>query len=712
MSQALVSLDAPRSLSHRTKVWQWVGVAVYATLVAWAVLNSAEPLAKIPSAVPAHTTIGAFICAVTALLMFGHARASCRRGFLWAAMTFLYMAGTLAVYPLFFPGAILPDEQILGTSQSALTLSIAWHIAFPVGLTIATWLLYDDRRKHRRPSLTPMATWLGFAATVLALFVTGLLVTVVPQGALPEVMTGTQTKTSVAVWLEVLVVLLALVFMGTAFYCARTGSVIGRWLAGTAMLAVGESVVNVFTVQRFTVGWYFSRWMWLIAASVLLVALIWNLSRVDRANAQLATVDSLTGADSRLALLGSVHREVARIRDAGGQVAMLWIDLDGFKGINDQLGHEAGDEVLRSVVLRLGQQVRLTDHVGRLGGDEFGVLLCDYVSRDQVHKVAERLLGAVRQTIPYAGTELQVSAAIGIATAPDDATSAEELLLHADLAMYAAKKAGGDTWQDYTPAISADAAARGRLRQALAEGLRDRSFRVHYQPIYEADGLRMAGVEALARWVRDGQVMAAGEFVQFAEDSGQIVPIGRLLLTELAVDVPRWIAACDEDFFVCLNLSVKEVSDRSIVDDLVTGPLSQYASRLMVEITESLELQESSEAIANLERIRIAGMRLAIDDFGAGFSNFTRLEKLRPSLLKIDRALVRRAGSEVEGGVAFLTAATSVAATLNCDVVAEGVQTQAEAQVVRLLGVRYVQGYRYARPGPIEQWLDPVQVAR
>lgn len=710
MSQALVSLDAPRTLTHRMRVWQWVGAAVFLVLVALAVVFNATPLPRVPAAVLVNTTIGAFICGVTALLMFSQARSTCRRGFLWAGMTFEYMAGMLLVFPLYFPGAVLPGQQILGNSQSALMLNIARHIAFPVGLTVATWLLYSDRRQHRRPSLTNGQMWAGFLGTLLALLVTMLMASVIPAGVAPDVMTVEQTKTGFAVALEILVVLLALGFMGVAFYCARTGSVIGRWLAATSLLAVGEAVLNVMTVQRYSVGWYSSRFVWLTAASVLLVSLIWNLSRVDRANAELATVDSLTGADSRLAFLGSVHREIGRMRDVGGRVAMLWIDLDGFKGINDQLGHEAGDSVLRTVVDRLGQQVRVNDHVGRLGGDEFGVLLHDYTSRDQVHKVAQRLLAAVREPIRYDGSDLHVTAAVGIATAPDDALTADDLLLQADLAMYAAKKAGGDSWVDFSPAISADAAGRGRLRQALAEGLRDRAFRVHYQPIFEADGIRMAGVESLARWIRDGEALSAGEFVQFAEGSGQIVHIGRLMLAELAQDVPRWIAANDEDFFICLNLSVREVCDRTIVDELVAGPLSQYASRLMVEITESLELQESSEATANLERIRTAGMRIAIDDFGAGFSNFTRLEKLRPSLLKIDRALVRRAGSEVEGGVAFLTAATSVAATLNCDVVAEGVQTQGEAQVVQLLGVRYVQGYRYARPAPIEHWLDTVTV--
>ena len=705
MAQALFSLDAPRRLTTGSKVWYSAAIVVYFTVVALAVAFSGTALPKVPAVALAHALIGANVSAVTALLVFSHARATGRRGYLWIAMTFLYMAVVLVAFPLFFLGALVPGERILGNSESAFSLYYAWHVAFPVGLTVAAWLLYSDRRSHRRPSLTGVQVWRGLLIVVVALVATWLLTAALPQlSVLDE--NGVKLRTGVA--LDAVAVALAMVFFGVAVFTARTGSVIGRWLAGMALLALGESVVSLSALTRYSMGWYFSRLLWLVVVSALLVALIWNLSRVDRANTQLATVDSLTGADSRLEFLSNVHREIARAHTTGSQVAMLWIDLDGFKGINDQMGHQYGDEVLRHVVDRLGQQVRLSDHVGRLGGDEFGVLMCDYEARDQVHSVARRLLAAMREPIRVGDAVVQVTAAIGIATAPPDATTAEELLRSADLAMYAAKQSGGDSFQHFTATIGTEAVAKASLRQALAEALRTGDFVAHYQPIYEADGMRLAAVEALVRWVRDGEPVAAGEFVPFAETTGQIVGIGRILIERVAQDMPRWIAEQDKDFFVCLNLSVKELSDRYLVDLMVTGPLSQFARRIMVEVTESLELQESPEAGANLERLRDAGMRIAIDYFGAGFSNFTRLEQLQPALLKIDRALVRRAGSEIEGGVAFLTAATSVAASLNCDVVAEGVQTQGEAQVVKLLGVRYVQGFRYARPAPIEEWLDSV----
>jgi len=398
-----------------------------------------------------------------------------------------------------------------------------------------------------------------------------------------------------------------------------------------------------------------------------------------------------------------MRREIARSRDLGTEIALLWVDLDGFKGINDQLGHQVGDDVLRQVVERLFGQVRPGDHVGRLGGDEFGVLLCDDVAEGRVDAVADRVLAAIREPLRSADSLLHVTAAVGVARAPTDARTAEDLLLCADLAMYAAKNRGGDRFEPFNAVIGTEAVTKARLRHDLASALRAGEFCLHYQPIFASNGTRMAGVEALARWVRDGEPVAAGEFVPFAEQSGQIISLGRTVIRKLSSEMPLWLDASGPDFFVSLNLSVKELADVPLVDELLDG-LGPHLDRLVVEVTESLELQESSEAERNLERLRAAGVRIAIDDFGAGFSNFTRLEHLRPSLIKIDRSLVRRAGSEKEGGVAFLTAATSVAASLQCDVVAEGVETDEEAEVVQLLGIAYVQGFRFQKPGPIEEF--------
>lgn len=700
MAQTLFSLDAPKRLTGATRLWQVVGVVIYFLVVLVGVVFAGVALPEAPAVALVHAAIGGVLSAITALLMFGHAWATGRRGYLVIGSTFLYVALVLFSFPLFFPGVLVPGEGLFGMFDTAPRLYFAWRFALPIGLTTAAWILYSDRESHRRPGLRPIHMWMGLAVAVGAFSMTTVL------AMMPSPPTVLLPDGSLTAWgrlLGIVILLAGAIFLAVSLYCARTGAVMSRWLAATALLVVGETLVGSVTFHRFSLGWYFSRVLWLVAISLLVVALIWNLSRVDRANAEMAAADSLTGSSSRSAFLNAVHRETARANRTGVQVALLWVDLDGFKGINDQLGHQVGDVVLKTVVERIDNQVRLGDLVGRLGGDEFGILLCDYANVTQVHAVADRLLTALREPIRFADNVLHVTAAIGVATVPGDAQHADDLLQYADLAMYAAKQAGGDVFQDFTPVIGRQAVQKAQMRQDLAEALRGDEFGLYYQPILEADGGRLAGVEALGRWVREGQVLDAGQWIPFAEATGQIVPVGRVLRQRLVDDMPRWLEAFPDDFFVAVNLSVKELEDASFVEELRF--LSDHARHIVVEVTESLELQESSQAAANLQRIRDAGMRVAIDDFGTGFSNFTRLERLRPSLLKIDRSLVRRAGTETEGGAAFLKAATNMATSLGCDVVAEGVETSAEARVVEEMGVRYVQGYRYGRPGPIEQWL-------
>jgi len=705
VAQALYTLDGPRPLSKGARAWLVAFLIAYGGLVAAAFLSAKVYLPEYPAFALAHALVGAIMSGITALLMLSHARSTGRRGYLVVGGTFAYMAGVLMFLPLFFPGAIVQGHQIWGSLQSATDLYYAWHLAFPIGIAASAWIIYADQRDHRRPGLSSGQLWAAFLLPMVGIGVTLLLATVVAN-YLPGVLLPWGSKTGYARGVDVVLVLLSLGCVAVTGYCARNGSLIGRWLAALGLLILGEALVNANAVDRFSAGWYASRLLWLLACAALLLALVWNLSRIDRVNSELATIDSLTGCESRLSLLDAMHREIAMVRGTDQQVALLWIDLDGFKGINDQLGHHIGDEVLRLLVHRLGQQMRRSDRVGRLGGDEFGVLLCEDVQPARINAVADRLLAAVREPLRVADGTVHATAAIGVATAPGDAAQADDLLLCADLAMYAAKSRGGDRYERFNESIGVEAVAKARLRHELTAALRSGDFCLYYQPIFEADGWRMAGVEVLVRWLRRGVPVSAGEFITLAEQSGQIITLGRIVVDQLARELPRWLAAHDDDFFVCVNLSAKELADRPLVDQIVGGPLATHARHLRVEVTESLELQENSEAEANLERLRNIGVRLVIDDFGAGFSNFTRLERLQPSMLKVDRSLVRRAGSEQEGGVAFLTAATSVAASLNCDVVAEGVETQAEAQVVELLGVRYLQGFRYGQPAPIGAFLE------
>lgn len=673
-------------------------VAVVAVVVAGA-LTSSIPLHPVPAVGLLHAVMGAFISGLTALLMFEHARATRKRGFLLVGVTFLY----LACIPLAFPGAIIEEGNLLGTPQTPVGLFFAWHFAVPLGLGVATVVLYADERRHRRPDLTPALIRIGGIITVALAGLAFLIVLEWPISLFPELIDATGRLTAYSETVKAVALLVTVAFLLVALFCARTGSVISGWLAATAVLTVGEAVVSFTSNQRYTLGWYFSRLLWLVALSVLLIALIRSLSRVAAANVALGAVDSITGAASRSAFLLTMNRELARSEMYGEQVGLLWVNVDRFKDINDQLGHEIGDAVLRRVVARMRRHVGGAEMVGRLGGDEFGILLTEADAVD-VSAVADALLQDIRRPIELGEVVMHVTAALGSATSPRDARDADQLLRCADLAMDAAKQASGDRCQAFEPRMASEALTRTQIRRQLGEALLNEEFLLYYQPIFGlADG-RIAGAEALARWRHDDQIRPAGQWIPVAEASGQIVAISGQLVGCLVHDVPRLIAHHGDGFFVTFNLSTRELADVRLVDTIVER-LRPFASHVLLELTESMELEESSEVAHNLDRLRSIGLRVAVDDYGAGYSNLTRLERLRPAILKTDRTLVSRAGSDLPEGAAFLRAAAALASSLGCDMVVEGVETQAEESAVQAAAARYVQGFRYARPAPVEELL-------
>jgi diguanylate cyclase (GGDEF)-like protein len=480
-----------------------------------------------------------------------------------------------------------------------------------------------------------------------------------------------------------------------------------RWLTAVLMLQLGAAIVNMNTA-RWSLGWYFDRLFGMLAMTALLVFLLFSLARAGQATSLVATSDALTDSQSRTSFTRSMSRELAAARGRGERVALLWVDLDGFKAVNDQFGHHVGDEVLRVTVDRILGQIRDADHVGRLGGDEIGVLLCEGLHEDPAAVVAERILAAVREPMQVEELLIHITGSIGIATFPVDGEEPEALITRADLAMYAAKNGGGDRSVPFSAELGSEAMARAQLRHDLARAVLSGDFELEYQPILGLASGAVVGAEALARWRHDGQVLPAARFMAFAERTGQVVAIGRLILEEVEREVDEVLAALPVDGFLSMNLSARELFDEVHLCRLLTGPLQASARRIVLEVTESSELLEKSDLALRLVRLRAAGYRLAIDDFGAGFSNFTRLETLRPDLLKIDRSLVARAGSGDEGGGAFLAAARSVAESLHCPVIAEGVQTAAERDVVVASGITLAQGYLLGRPVPRHEFATTV----
>lgn len=696
MPAALYSLDEARPMSRVGRQAAFGGAALYLTASLVVASRGRDPGPELRWVPIAHALVLAVVCGLTSLLLYGQASATRRRGYLWLGGTYLYVAVLLLSFPLFFPGGFGGQGSVLGGGQSAPWMYLIWHFAFVGGLGVAVWVFHIDRVRHRRPGLD-VEMWPSVVGVVIASLLSVAFVAFPDNPWRPPLVASGADQTSLGVALDWLLLGLSLACAGFALWWQRGGSIIQRWLSAVLLLQVGAAIVNMNT-GNWSFGWYFDRIFGMVALTSLLFFLVFSLARAGQATSIVASSDTLTRSESRASFTQSMDQEIAAASLRGESVALLWVDLDGFKGVNDQFGHQVGDDVLRVTVRRILGQIRDVDHVGRLGGDEIGVLLCDGVREDRVASVAERILTALREPMHVDELLIHITASIGIATFPADGDRPDELITRADLAMYAAKNAGGDRCMEFSAELGSEAMDRAQLRHDLARAVRRGEFQLVYQPIVSLESDTVAGVEALARWSHDGELIPAARFMAFAERTGQIVAIGRLILDLVERDMDQVLSALPAEAFLAVNFSGRELADEIHLERLLTGPLHGSAGQVLLEVTESSELLERSELTHRLERIREAGYRLAVDDFGAGFSNFTRLEAMRPDLLKIDRSLVARAGSGEEGGVAFLSAARSVAESLHCPVVAEGVETAAERDVVTATGITLAQGFLLGAP--------------
>lgn len=709
---ALFALDDPRPLTRGGWVAWGVGASLLVLGTAW-VLDQSErmlqPLVWVPVT---HALVVAIVCGFTAALLLGQASTSGQRAYQWLGATYLFLAGLLLGFPLFFPGVTGGVQPLLGGDQSSVNLYYLWHLMFVGGLLASMVILWSDQRRRRRPGLR-YPVRLTVAVVVFAVVITELMVSW-GQAFLPRLIgSPSAVKGDLASALDVITLMVAVGATLFAAYAAWGGSMMQRWLLALSLLALAEAVVSQRSTARWSVAWYYERVFAMVALTALFAALVLILARIGRATSRLALSDPLTGCESRAAFTASLERELAAAHRTGTGRALLWIDIDGFKSVNDQVGHPIGDEVLRVVVARICDRIRPVDHVGRLGGDEFGVLLSDPVSSDRTALTAERLLSGLREPIVIDDTTTLLSASIGIASFPDQADTSLELLSRSDLAMYAAKNAGGDRYTTFSPEVGSLAWNNAALRYQLAAAIRGSEFVLDVQPIValgDAAGRQgeVVGMEVLVRWQTLTERVSAGRFIDFATASGQIIQIGRQVVTLIEAHIDRLLAVLPPDGFVALNLSVKELTDTEIVQRLLVGPLGRRSRQLILEVTESAELVPGSEAETNLEQLRLRGYSVAVDDFGAGFSSFQRLEQLHPLLLKADRSLIVRASDQFQAdGTAFLQAAVSVARSLGCGVVAEGVETEDQLVIARELGVDFAQGYLLGRPTPVERWSPP-----
>jgi diguanylate cyclase (GGDEF)-like protein len=420
------------------------------------------------------------------------------------------------------------------------------------------------------------------------------------------------------------------------------------------------------------------------------------LDEVARANAREAMHDSLTGLANRTLLLEWLEHGLNRPK-RDRQFALLFIDLDRFKIVNDSIGHGAGDDLLIGFAERLMSVVRPTDAAARLGGDEFALLLDRVDGRSDAAAVARRLLDTLRAPFPLEGRDVVLTASIGIVMPEygDDVTS---LLRKADIAMYDAKRAGGNRYHYFQGALADAADRRLDLEMWLRRAVEQGSFVVQYHPIVEADSLRLTGFEALVRGVdADGSLVAPSEFLGVAEETGLIVEIDRIVVQQAACLAREWEPA--DDLTISVNLSPELLNHRGglerINDVISAAGLDPRA--LLVEITEGSIVQNLPRTTRALQALRDRGVRVAIDDFGTGYSSLAQLSRLPFDRLKIDRAFIARmVYSEPDAAIVRLMIA--FARALELEAIAEGVETDEQLAMLRGMGCFAAQGFLFSRP--------------
>ncbi|MDP9260153.1 MAG: bifunctional diguanylate cyclase/phosphodiesterase, partial [Actinomycetota bacterium] len=388
-------------------------------------------------------------------------------------------------------------------------------------------------------------------------------------------------------------------------------------------------------------------------------------------------------------------------------VAVLFLDVDRFKLVNDSLGHSVGDELLRSFAIRLSESLRPGDTVARFGGDEFAIICDDLEGVNEAATIAERTAEALSQSFMIDQTPHFVSASIGIAVASGTHRQAETLIREADAAMYRAKEMGRGGYEIYDELMHARATRRLRMENQLKQAVENDELRLHYQPIVSLSTGHLVGVEALVRWEHPerGLVMP-DEFISIAEESGTIVPIGSWVLRHACDQAATWQRERPQTppLFMSVNLSLRLIEQAGLFADVrdALGASGLDAPSLHLEITESVLMDDPDATIDTLAKLKEIGVQLVLDDFGAGYSSLAYVKKFPIDTLKIDRSLIADMERDTHGP-AIVDAALTMARGLGLQVVAEGIETSIHVSALRALGCKLGQGYYYSRPLPPEE---------
>jgi len=451
-----------------------------------------------------------------------------------------------------------------------------------------------------------------------------------------------------------------------------------------------------------------------VTAVIGLMSDITDWKRAESRLHELATHDTLTGLPNRALL----HERVQRMLDAcphGRTVAVMFLDLDRFKEVNDSFGHELGDILLCEVAARLRKVLRPCDVIARLGGDEF-VVVAECAGAADAGAIAAKLLDVLGLPVHLGTQEVTAGASIGISLFPQDAGTKELLFQTADTAMYGAKRAGRNRYRFFEPEMTLAAQARMALEMALRPALARAEFELHYQPRVDLRTMAVVGLEALLRWTSaDLGRVSPGEFIPVAEETGLIVPLGRWVLGEACRRTRALIEHHGRRLCVSVNVSARQLAQAEFVDDVraALADAGLPADCLELELTESALIEDIERTAAMLDELHALGVKLAVDDFGTGYSAIAYLRRFPIDVLKLDRSFVLQADGRVSA-LDFIKAFVDMAHALKLSVVAEGVETAEVLDFLRAADCDEVQGYLLARPMPeaaLDAWLDAARAA-
>jgi diguanylate cyclase (GGDEF)-like protein len=427
--------------------------------------------------------------------------------------------------------------------------------------------------------------------------------------------------------------------------------------------------------------------------------------RAEQQIRHLAHYDGLTDLPNRALFHERLREELARIAP-NQQLAVIYIDIDEFKNVNDTLGHQAGDELLKSVAASLCRQANPNEFIARLGGDEFAIMQTAVRNQAEIIGLVTRVFEAIRAPFECLGHQVTTDASVGIAVAPLHGDNIDQILKNADLAMYAAKAAGRRTWRFFEPAMDARVKARRTLEMDMRQALLDNAFEVYYQPCVSLEDNRITGCEALARWRHPERGMISpADFIPVAEETGLINELGEWVLNAACKEAMTWPG----EFKLAVNVSPIQFKTGTLALKIAAALAASRLPprRLELEITEAVLIRDDDAALAVLHQLRALGVRIALDDFGTGYSSLSYLQRFPFDKIKIDRCFVSDIATQ--GGSSIVQAVVNIAAARDIMTLAEGVETSEQRESLRSLGCSEMQGFLFSRPIPAADILRLLQ---